>query len=255
MRLWAWEENHDKQNRKRKVLWTVAVICWAAALYLTYWVEHSLYGEIVETNTFIFLGASIGISIGLGLRIIEGKEEKPLTKRGKWITGIIVAVCLAVIVWDAVFRGMIVYMIQLLFVLLPLYWSDYEKKKDIDKISMYACTLFLAAVLLAAGTLAGARLTGNQTTGQAEKTIAAEGFTDVEFLGWMYGSWVYEDAVDKSFYQESMAREKYYMLFGRKDGAPWRFVVDPKGGEILVAATEQTEPKLGNWYRSRETGE
>lgn len=247
MHLWAWEENNYKQNQKRKGLWTVAVICWAAALWLTYWVEHSLYGGIVETNTFTILGISIGFCIGLGLRKDMGKEEKPMTKRGKWIIGILVAVSLAIIVWSAVYRGMVVYMTQLVFVLLPLYWSDHEKKKDIDKISMYACTLFFAAVLLAAGTLAGGCLTGNQTTGRAEKTIQAEGFTDVEYVCWMYGRWVYQDAVEKDFYEESMAREKYYLFSGEKDGEAWRIVIDPKGGEIILAATDGEEPELANW--------
>lgn len=247
MHLWAWEENNYKQNQKRKGLWTVAVICWAAALWLTYWVEHSLYGGIVETNTFTILGISIGFCIGLGLRKAMGKEEKPMTKRGKWIIGILVAVSLAIIVWSAVYRGMVVYMTQLVFVLLPLYWSDHEKKKDIDKISMYACTLFFAAVSLAAGTLAGGCLTGNQTTGRAEKTIQAEGFTDVEYVCWMYGRWVYQDAVEKDFYEESMAREKYYLFSGEKDGEAWRIVIDPKGGEIILAATDGEEPELANW--------
>lgn len=247
MHLWAWEENNYKQNQKRKGLWTVAVICWAAALWLTYWVEHSLYGGIVETNTFTILGISIGFCIGLGLRKAMGKEEKPMTKRGKWIIGILVAVSLAIIVWSAVYRGMVVYMTQLVFVLLPLYWSDHEKEKDIDRISMYACTLFFAAVLLAAGTLAGGCLTGNQTTGRAEKTIQAEGFTDVEYVCWMYGRWVYQDAVEKDFYEESMAREKYYLFSGEKDGEAWRIVIDPKGGEIILAATDGEEPELANW--------
>lgn len=250
-KLWVWEENNYKQSQKREALWTAAVLCWATALCLIYWAEHSLYGGVVETNTFLILG----ISIGLWLRKVMGKEEKPITKRRKWITGIIVAISLAIIIWGAVFHGMTVYMIQLFFVLPVLHWSDYEKKKDIDRISLDACTLFFAAMLLVAGTLAGARLTGTQTTGQAEKTIQTEGFEEVEYLGWMYGYWVYQDAVDKSFYQESMEMEKYYMLFGRKDGVPWRFVVDPKGGVILIAATEADEPMLGEWYRSRETGE
>ena len=247
MRLWAWEENHYKQNQKRQVLWTAAVICWAVALYLTYWVEHSLYGGIVETNTFTILGISIGFCIGLGLRKAMGKEEKPMTKRGKWITGMIVAVCLAIIVWSAVCRGMVVYTTQLVFILLPLYWSDHEKKKDIDRISMYACTLFFAAVLLAAGTLAGARLTGNQTTWQAEKSITAEGFTDVEYLGWMYGRWLKQDAQDTSFYKEHMREEKFYLFSREKDGEARRIVIDPKGGDILLAATEGEEPELANW--------
>ena len=51
-----------------------------------------------------------------------------------------------------------------------------------------------------------------------------------------------------------MQEEQYYMVFGRKDGEPYRFIIDPKGGEIILAASEQAEPELGNWYRSREGG-
>ncbi|MCI5678578.1 MAG: hypothetical protein MR278_01115 [Bacteroidales bacterium] len=247
MRLWAWEENHYKQNQKRQVLWTAAVICWAAALCLIYWVEHSLYGGIVETNTFTILGISIGFCIGLGLRKAMGKEEKPMTKQGKWITGMIVAVCLAIIVWSAVCRGMVVYTTQLVFILLPLYWSDHEKKKDIDRISMYACTLFFAAVLLAAGTLAGPKIMGLTSAYGAKKTIVAEGFTDVEYVCWMYGRWLKQDVQDTSFYKEHMREEKFYLFSGEKDGEAWRIVIDPKGGDILLAATEGEEPELANW--------
>ena len=58
----------------------------------------------------------------------------------------------------------------------------------------------------------------------------------------------------EAFYEEEMQEEKYYMVFGRKDGEPYRFVIDPKGGEILIAASEAEEQELGNWYRSREGG-
>ena len=254
MRLWAWEKNRYLQEQKRRVLWSVAVVCWVLALAAAYWVEHTLYGEIIETNTFVILGYSIGIPTGFGLRKAMGKEDRPLTKKDKWINGIIVAVSFTVILWGAVFRGMVVYTTQLICVLPVLYWSDHEKKKDIDRSSMYACTLLFAAGMLVIGTLAGAKLTGYTTTYDVEKNIAAEGYEEVEYLGWMYGRWVYQDAKDPSFYEERMRDEKYYMLFGRKDGMPWRFIVDPKGGEIILAATEQDEPELGHWYRSEEAG-
>ena len=44
-KLWRWEEKSIQQNKKRKILWTAAVLAWLAALYVTYWVEHTLYGE------------------------------------------------------------------------------------------------------------------------------------------------------------------------------------------------------------------
>jgi hypothetical protein len=46
-----------------------------------------------------------------------------------------------------------------------------------------------------------------------------------------------------------MAEETYYMVFGRKDGEPYRFIIEPKGGEIIFAASEREEPELGNWYK------
>lgn len=198
-KLLDWEKTVEAQRKKQFWLWSLALVGWAAALAAVWWIEDTLYGDIIDTGIFSFLGASIGVPIGLGLRKAMGKEEKPL--------------------------------------------------------SMYACNLLLVSVLLVAGALTGTKIMGLTSTYGAKKNIGAEGFTDVEYLGWMYGDWVYEYAVEKDFYEESMAREKYYMLFGRKDGAPWRFVVDPKGGKIMIAATEGDEPELGNWYRSRETGE
>jgi len=127
------------------------------------------------------------------------------------------------------------------------FWMDWMKKKDIDRISLTACTVVLAAVLLVAGTLTGAKLAGIHTVRQAEKTIAAEGFSDVSYVRWMYGRWVHQFAAQKSFYQEEMQEEKFYLFAGEKDGENWCIVVDPKGCDIILAGTDKEEPELANW--------
>lgn len=247
MRLWAWEENNHKQNRKRKVLWAAAVLCWVAALYLTHFIWKTLYGEVVSTNAATIAAISVGIAIGKGIRWWGGMEDPKPTKRRKTIEGIIIAAALAWLLYAAVFRGMMVYTVQALFLCAAAFWMDWMKKKDIDRISLGACTWLLASVLLVIGTLTGTRLTGIQTTWQAKKTIGAEGFTDVEYVCWMYGRWLKQDAQDTSFYEERMRDEKFYLFSGEKDGEAWRIVMDPKGGDIILAAKEGEESELANW--------
>lgn len=247
MRLWAWEENNSKQMKKRERLWTVAVICWVAALAMTYWVEKSLYGGVIETNTFLFLGGSIGMSIGCCLRRWLGIEDKPPTKKGTWVIGILLVLSLAVLVWSAVEGGAAVYMIQLLFILPVLYWSDREKMKDIDRNAMYACTLLFSAVMLIAGTLAGPRLLGYTNTYRGGEQLTAAGFSDVSYIRWMYGKWLDVAIEESSFYHEDMQHERFYLFAGEKDGEHWRIVIDPKGSDVIFAAVEKDEPKLANW--------
>lgn len=220
---------------------------WAAALAAIWWIGDALYGEIIDTGTFSFPGASIGIPIGLGLRKAMGKEDKPLTKKGKWVSGIVIVISLGILAWMAACHGMVVYMTEVIFVLAILFWSDYEKKKEIDRISMYACTVLLVSVLLAAGALTGTKIMGLTSTYEGKKTIGAEGFTDVEYVCWMYGRWLNQFAEDTSFYEENMGEEKFYLFSGEKDGEAWRIVIDPKGGDILLVATEGEEPELANW--------
>lgn len=247
MRLWAWEESNSKQRKKRERLWTAAVICWAAALAMTYWVERSLYGGAIETNTFLLLGGSIGMSIVCCLRRWLGTEDTSPTKKSAWVIGILLVLGMAVFAWIAVGGGTAVYMIQILFILLVLYWSDRERMKDIDRNAMYACTLLFSAVMLTAGTLAGPRLLGYTDTYHAGEQLTAEGFSDVSYVRWMYGRWVHQFAAQKSFYQEEMQEEKYYLFAGEKDGENWCIVVAPKGSDIILAGTDKEEPELANW--------
>ena len=249
-RLWAWEKNSYTQNQKRKILWTVAVICWLAALWVTFWVEHTLYGEIIETRTFTYLGVSIGMAIGYCLR--AGKEEEPISEKRRKVTNIILTILIVAFIIGFFYFKRGVVGTQFICLILVAYWADAKTQKDLDKISLGACALFFAAVMLVVGTFAGPKIMGYISTNQAEQTVAEQGFTDVEYLGRLQGRWAYQDAMDKSFYTADMSEEWLYMVYGEKDDEPYRFLIDPKGGEIILAASEAEEPELGNWYRSRE---
>ena len=253
-KLWRWEEKSYQQNKKRKILWTVAVISWILSLLILYYVGETVYGGVIQTGASSYAAVSIGVAIGTSLRYGMGKEPKPMTEK-RWRN-----TCIFLVLWSvaiealAISKEMYVLAVQYACVLIPAAYEMKEEKKDVDKISLGACTLLLISVVLSFSTYVAPKLMGMHTTGQAERIVAAEGYEEAEYLGWLKGAWVYRDAVDKSFYEEEMQEEKYYMVFGRKDGEPYRFVIDPKGGEILIAASEAEEPELGNWYRSREGG-
>lgn len=246
-KLWRWEENSYIQNRKRKVLWTVSVLCWLAALYVTYWAEHTLYGGVIDTGTFTYLGVSIGLAIGCCLR--AGKVQKPVSEKEKRTVMMIVTVFVLILVVGMFYFRMYVKGMQFICVMIVAYWSDHKEQQDLDKISLGACALFFAAVMLAVGTFAGPKIIGLTSTKQAEKTVAEQGFTDAEYLGRLQGRWAYQDAVDKSFYTAELSEEWLYMVYGEENGEPYRFLINPDGGEILLAAAEKDEPGLADWYR------
>lgn len=246
-KLWRWEEKSYQQEKKRKILWTVAPICWVAALAVTYWVEHTLYGEVIETGTFTYLGVSIGMAIGQCLRAAKVVEPIAEAKRRK--TNIVLTIFVVAFIIAMFYFGRVVVATQFICVVLVAYWMDYEAQQDVDKISLGAVTLFLASLMLVVGTFAGPKIMGLTSAKQAEKIVAEQGYEDVEYLGRLQGRWAYRDAVDKSFYTAEMSEEWLYMLEAKENGKPYRFLVDPKGGEILLAASKREEPELGNWYR------
>ena len=251
-KLWRWEEKSYQQNKKRKILWTVAVISWILSLLILYYVGETVYGGVIQTGASSYGAVSIGVAIGTSLRYGTGKEPKPMTEK-RWRN-----TCIFLVLWSvaiealAISKEMYVLAVQYACVLIPAAYLMKEEKKDVDKISLDACTLLSIAVVLSFSTYVAPKLMGMHTTGQAERIVAAEGYEEAEYLGWLKGAWVYRDAVDKSFYEEEMQEEKYYMVFGRKEGEPYRFIINPKGGEIILSASEAEEPKLGNWYRYRE---
>lgn len=247
MKVWAWEENNEKQRKKRMLLWTVAVICWLAAIYFIHFIWKTMYGEVVSTHAVTIAAVSVGVAIGQGIRFWAGMEDPKPTKRRKIIEGCILGFCFLVLAYGAYFKGEVVWCMQVLSVCAVGFWMDWMKKKDIDRISLTACTVVLVAVLLVAGTLAGAKLTGIHTVKQAEKTIAAEGFSNVSYVRWISGRWVYQNAVQKSSHLEEMQEEKCYLFVGEKDGENWCIVIDPKSCDVIFAGTDKEEPELANW--------
>lgn len=253
-KLWRWEEKSYQQNKKREILWTAAILCWLLSLFFTYYIGETMYGGVIQTGASSYAAVSIGVAIGASLRYAFGKEPKPMTEK-RWRNN-----CIFLVLWSAaieafaLWQGMYMQAAQYACILIPLVFLMREEKKDIDRISYGACLLLTVAIMLSFSTFLAPKGMGLCTTGQAEEIVAAEGYEEAEYLGWLKGAWVYRDAVDKSFYHEDMEEERYYMVFGRKDGEPYRFLMDPKGGKILIAASEAAEPGLGMWYRPREGG-
>ena len=253
-RLWRWEEKSDQQNKKRQILWTAAVICWLLSLLITYLIGEKLYGGVIHTGVSTYAAVSIGMAIGTALRYGLGKEPKPMTEKRWRNTWIFVILWSVAIEGFAISQGMYVQAVQYGLALIPLLYLMKEERKDIDKVSLGACALLSVAFVLSFATYVAPKMMGLCTAEKAEEIVAEQGYTEAEYLGWLYGRWMYQDAMDKSFYTADMEKERYYMVFGRKDGEPYRFLIDPKGGEVIFYATEAEEPELGMWHRPREGG-
>ena len=73
-KLWRWEEKSYQQNKKRKILWTVAVISWILSLLILYYVGETVYGGVIQTGASSYAAVSIGVAIGTSLRYGMGKE-------------------------------------------------------------------------------------------------------------------------------------------------------------------------------------
>ena len=249
-----WEENREVHEKKQKKWLFLAVACWAVALAVLFITEKILYGEILETNTGGFLGATVGTAIVFwiqkdSLRIQMEKE------RNIRVELTLIAVVTVLIAAFSAFTGQVLFLIQWFCLIPAILWLAKLAEQDrYDKDMVYSFALVVVSLIVIVTTVFVPRLLGYRNVYAAERIVTAEGYEEAEYLGWLKGAWVYQDAVDKSFYEEEMEEEQYYMVFGRKDGEPYRFIIDPKGGEIILAASEQAEPELGNWYRSREGG-
>ena len=247
-----WEENSEKQEEKRKKLLSLSVFCWMVALAVLFLTEKVLYGEILKTNAGGFLGATLGTAIVFFLQkdSLRIQVQKERNRKAELILISVVTVAVATF---SVFTEEVLFLVQW-FCLIPaiLWLAKLSEMEKYDKELVHTFALFVVSLIIVVTTVFVPRLLGYRNVFAAERMVAAEGYEDTEYLGWLYGRWMYQDAADKSFYEEEMAEEQYYMIFGRKDGEPYRFLIDPKGGEIIIAASEKEEPELGNWYRSRE---
>ena len=249
-----WEENREVHEKKRIKLLILAVFCWIAALVVLFLTEKILYGEILETNTGGYLGATIGTAIIFFLQK-DSLQIKVQKDRNKRMEPILIAVVTAIIAALTAVTGQVLFLVQW-FCLIPaiLWFAKLEEQDRFDKDMVRSFALIVVSLIVIVTTVFVPKLMRYQNVFAAERIVAAQGYEEAEYLGWLKGAWVYQDAVDKSFYEKGMRDELYYMVFARKDGEPYRFIIDPKGGEIILAASEKEEPELGNWYRSWEGG-
>lgn len=244
-----WEENREDHKKKcRKWLW-LAVFCWAVALTVLFVTEKVLYGEIVETNVGGFLGATIGTAIIFWMQR-DSLQIRVQKERNIKAELILITVITAGIAALSAVTGQVLFLIQW-FCLIPaiLWLAKLSEQEKYDKNLVYTFALFVVSLIIVVTTVFVPRLLGCCNVFAAERIIMAEGYEDAEFLGRLQGRWAYQDAVDKSFYEKGMREEWFYLLYGEKDGEPYRFLVDPKGGEIILAASEKYEPELANWYK------
>lgn len=249
-----WEENREAHEKKRKKWLNLAVGCFIAAVAVMFVTEKMLFDGIVETNTGVFLSAVIGVAIAFFMErdSLKIKVEKERNKKAEYLAFLVVTAGLFGI---SAINGQVLLIIQWICLAPAVLWlTNLMDRKEYDKNLMYSFALVVVSLIMLVTTVFGPRLMRYQNVYAAERIVTAEGYDEAEYLGWLYGRWVYQDAVDKSFYEEEMEEEQYYMVFGRKDGEPYRFIIDPKGGEVILAASEAEEPELGNWYRSREGG-
>lgn len=256
MSMWflEWEENREAHEKKRIKWLNLAVGCFIAAVAVMFITEKVLYDGVLKTNTGAYLSTVIGAAIAFFLErdSLKIKVEKERNKKTEYLILIIMT---AVIFGLSAISGQVLFIVQWVCLAPTLLWlANLLDRKDYDKDLVYAFALTVASLIMLVTTVFAPRLMGYRNVYAAERAVTAEGYDEAEYLGWLYGRWIYQDAVDKSFYEEEMQEEKYYMVFGRKDDAPYRFLIDPKGGQIILAASEKDEPELGNWYRSREGG-
>ena len=247
-----WEEDREAHEKKRMKLLFLAVFCWAVALAVLFITEKILYGEILETNTGGYLGATIGTAIVFWVQKDSLRIQIQKDRNIRVELTLIAIVTVGVAALSAITRQAL-FLVQW-FCLIPavLWLAKLAEQENYDKNLVYSFALVVVSLIVIVTTVFVPRLMRMQNVFAAERIVTAEGYEDAEYLGWLKGAWVYQDAKEKSFYDEDMQEEQYYMVFARKDGEPYRFIIDPKGGEIILAASEKEEPELGNWYRSRE---
>lgn len=252
MSMWflEWEEDREKHEEKSWKWFFLSVCCWIITLIVLYLTEKKLYGEIVETNTMAYLGAAIAMTI-VSWRERESLRIEVQKERSKWTEVIIVIAMTALLAALAAIEKQPLFLIQWLCIMPVVYWlTPMQKQERYDKNLVYSFFMIVVALIVIVTTVFVPRLLGYRNVYAAERIVKAEGYEDAEYLGWLYGRWVYQDAVDKSFYEEEMQEEKYYMVSAKKEGVPYRFIIDPKGGEVILAASEKEEPELANWVFS-----
>lgn len=231
-KLIQWEKTVAAQKKKRTWLSGVAVACTILMLMALWLIQKKLYGDVVQTGASVYFGISVGIGIGLFLH--SGREEKPTQDRKNAGWGIALLLCVLCVVWIIFREKILLNIVQICCAYLPALWLARKQNTDCDTDCLLACVCILIAVMVPVGTFVGAKLMRLTSLPSVEKTIAAEGFTDVEYDTWWYGHWLKE---------EGNTEKKYYVFTAKKDGQDWRIAADPKGGRLVQIAEEELGDK------------
>ncbi|MBQ2879796.1 MAG: hypothetical protein IJE27_03790 [Anaerotignum sp.] len=244
-----WEENSEKQEEKRKKGFVLAIFCFVVAVLVMFITEYILYDSIVETNAGVFLASVIGAAIAFFMEqgSLKIRVEKERNRKAEYI---IILVLTTMIFALSSIDGQVLAIVQwVCLVPIGLWLAGLLEKEKYDKDMVYIFSLGVISLVMLVTTVFVPKVMGYQNIYAAERIVTAEGYEVAEYLGWMKGAWIYQDVQDKSFYHEDMAEEPYYMIFARKDkkGEAYRVIVDPKGGDIILAASETEEPELTYW--------
>ena len=221
-KLTQWEESVAKQERKRFRLMSVAIASVIVMCVVLWLVQNQLYGGVVNTGTGGYISSAIGVGLGLLMRSIAGKTlwEQPSEKQKKR-TRAFIGIFIAMAIGGAIFlqESRLVF-VQLLCAYVPIFWILKRQKTDCDENSLFACIVVLMTVMTLVGTFVGIKLMGLISLPSAERRLAAEGFTEIEYNTWMYDRWL-DSEKDNG--------QKYYVFQAKKNGQSWQVAVDTQG--------------------------
>lgn len=243
MHLWAWEENNYKQNQKRKGLWALSLLAFALSMFVLYHVEHTIYGEIIETNTLTYGSIMVGI-------ILNIYEEPPEQKqKWEWARRLVFRL---ILLWGvAIVLSALVTMEPRLFLtalqmafLLPVYLVLRTKKEQFqqERDVVILWSIFFISVLLAAATLAVPYLMGITTTVQkAQERLTQNGYEAVSYIGHDDPTYPLIPKDIRMDLEEKELKFDLYLFEMRKDKIPWVAVVNPMTGEVLRLQTRKDD--------------
>lgn len=258
-----WWEAHDAYQteadggEKKYWPWGLSFVISGLCVYVLYFLQEKVYGGAVDTVWQGWRTALIGMMLGILLREGFGKKPKPFTwkseRNQKIAKTIFWLLCgFSVIVLFYFEKKPWILGIQLVLGILLAACIHLIEKRRGKEVPAGAWVYALIFIVVTIPALVMPKVTGFITTKQAEAIVTESGYTEAEYLGWLYDTWIYQDAQTKPFPEPQEREKQYYMVFGRKGDEPYRFIIEPEGGDIILAAAEKDEPLLGNWYRSRE---
>ncbi|MGN0135375.1 hypothetical protein [Anaerotignum sp.] len=243
---WDWEQTDPVQGEKkpvesRKGLWALSLLALALSLFVLYYVEHTLYGEIIRTNTLTFGSVLLGSISNIYAEDKEQKWERVI----KLLVGIILFLCGSAVLYALVtMEPQVVLLALQLASLLPVYLVLRTKKEQFqrEREAVTLWSIFFISVLLAAATLAAPYLMGITTTVQkARESLTQNGYEAVSYIGHDDPTYPLIPKDIRMDLEEKELKFDLYLFEMRKDKIPWVAVVNPMTGETLRLQTRKDD--------------